>query len=375
MKEGYSALELKQKNRNSIYRLLYDCGCIPKQRIVAELGLSLPTVNQNLDSFIKEGLIKKNGSFGNTGGRRAIGYEIVNDAKVAVGVDLNKNHFSIVVVDLKGNILSSIKQYQKFANNEDYYEMIGDSVENVLQKADVMDERILGVGIAVQGIISNKSDYVSYGEILNITGETKESIGKYIKYPKSLYHDSDAAAFAEYCYNKKESERVYLSLSTNLGGAIIGPDNFNYKGKYGRARVEHMTIEPYGKRCYCGQYGCADAYCSTHVLTDTVEDEQLETFFCKLKQGDRDTKAVWNQYMEKLSVVINNVCMMYDCNIVLGGYLGEYLDDYFEELKKITYNRNSFDCTRDYLCKSHVKIEPVAIGAAFKYIERFISEI
>lgn len=375
MKEYSLGTELKQKNRNSVYHLIHKLRCIPRQRIVSELGLSLPTVTQNLNDLIDEGLLCEKGSFGNTGGRRAKGYDIVPDARAAVGVDINKNHYSVVVLDLLGQKMASSRVFTKFENTDAYYETIGKAVDAAISEAGVSSENILGVGIAIQGIVNADNTVISYGEIQGITRERIERIGKYINYPKKLFHDSDMAAFAEFWHNQEGKETVYLSLSTNLGGAIVQSQQANHTGAFGKARIEHMTIVPDGKPCYCGQFGCADAYCSTTVLTDMMPDGRLQSFFKALKECDKHICAAWDEYLDKLAIVINNARIMYDCDVVLGGYMGEYLDEYLDELKRRAYSRNSFDKSIDYLQLCHVKSEPVCVGAALQYVEQFISSV
>lgn len=368
-------MELKLKNRNGIYRLIHRSGCVSKQKIVTELGLSLPTVTQNLVDLMAEGLVREQGSFGNTGGRRARGYAVVPDARLAVGVDLNRQHCSAVLVDLEGNVLAQRRDYKPFENTHAYYQAMAMLVEALLSENGVQPAQLLGVGIAVQGIVTPDGRGVSYGEIQNITGEALDRIGGGLPYDMVLLHDSDMAAFAEHWSADPGERAVYLSLSTNLGGAIINADELRHAGSFGLARLEHMTLVPDGKRCYCGQSGCADAYCATSVLTEATEDGRLSTFFRELEAGNEATAVVWDDYLNKLAIVLNNACMLFDCPVVLGGYLGEYLEPYMEELKRRAYRRNSFDRNRDYLRLAAVRQEPVAVGAALHYIARFIESV
>ena len=375
-KELSAGQELKQKNRNNIYKLIHRRGVVSKQDIVRELGLSLPTVTQNLTDLLREGLICEQGSFGNTGGRRARGYAVVPRAKVAVGVDINARRCAIVILDLHGTIIGNRREYCRFSNTDEYYKMVSNLIEELIDSCSVDRNTILGVGIATQGIMNPEKNRIVYGEILGITGTTRDTIGKYIPYPRVLLHDSDMAAFAEAWNSEDDREAVYLSCSTNLGGAIAEKDPGKMRpDRFGRARVEHMTLIPDGKKCYCGQNGCADAYCSTSVLSDYAEDGRLDTFFAELKAGDEGATELWDDYLDKLAILINNTCMMFDSDVIIGGYMGEHMEDYMDDLKNRVYKRNSFDRSRDYVRLCRVKKEPVAVGAALYYIEDFVSNI
>ena len=374
MSEYHLGSELKQKNRNNIYRLLHRKGCLSKQSITRELGLSLPTVTQNLTELTELGLVCEQGSFGNTGGRRAKGYALVPDARVAVGVDMNKRRFSVVLVDLEGRVLGQRRKYTDFENSDRYYQYVADSVEDLLNDSGIPREKILGVAMAVQGIISADRQSVVYGQVLNITGLQRETVAAHIPYPNALFHDSDMAAFAEYWVRQENCRAVYISLSTNLGGALIGPGSAEQE-RFGQARIEHMTLYPGGHRCYCAQRGCADAYCSTSLLTDAADDHRLMSFFTALDAGDSKAKETWEDYKQSLAILVNNARMMFDSPVILGGYLAEYLKDRLDELKAVVYPRNSFDPDSDYLQLARVHSEPIAIGAALQYIEEFLASV
>lgn len=367
--------ELKRKNRNDIYRFLHSHGCASRQLITRELELSLPTVTQNLSELMEEDLVIEKGSFGNTGGRRAKGYSVNPQARFAIGIDINKTRFSAVILDIAGNIHGTIREYIDFNDSDEYYKYVAERVNALISKSNVNKEKILGVGIATQAIIAADKRTVSYGEVLGITGNNVDTIGRYIDYPKQLLHDSDMAAFAELWFNPESKGSLYLSLSTNLGGAYIGDGNNCHSGRFGLARLEHMTLVPNGKKCYCGQNGCADVYCSSGALTGLVPDGRLQSFFDALDNGDEEISEAWDKYLNMLSIVINNARLMFDDNVILGGYLAEHIDKHLKELQKRTYKLNSFDKNADYIQLCRQKVEPVCVGAALQFIEAFISSI
>ena len=67
--------------------------------------------------------------------------------------------------------------------------------------------------------------------------------------------------------------------------------------------------------------------------------------------------------------------MLLDCNIILGGYVGEYIDPYLEDLKALTAKLSGFETTADYLLPCRYKKEAIAAGAALNYIAKFVKSI
>ena len=61
--------EVRKYNKNRIFKLIYNSSAISRQEIADTLGLSLPTINQNIKLLKDSGLIVMEGSFDSTGGR------------------------------------------------------------------------------------------------------------------------------------------------------------------------------------------------------------------------------------------------------------------------------------------------------------------
>ena len=96
-----------------------------------------------------------------------------------------------------------------------------------------------------------------------------------------------------------------------------------------------MTLhaEPDARRCYCGRIGCVNAYLSTSILAETAEGD-LQHFFDELP-NNRDYHAVWEEYLENLSLAIHNLNMCFNRRVIIGGYLGQYIDPYLEDVRKL----------------------------------------
>lgn len=91
------------------------------------------------------------------------------------------------------------------------------------------------------------------------------------------------------------TDAFYISLSNNIGGAILIGQKV-YKGEGPRSgEVGHMTIIPDGRECYCGQRGCFETYCNASILSD-LSDGDLTLFFEKLEAGDKACMEAWKEY-------------------------------------------------------------------------------
>lgn len=132
-----------------------------------------------------------------------------------------------------------------------------------------------------------------------------------------------------------------------------------------------MRLEKNGRRCYCGNYGCFDAYCNTLILKDAAGGE-LKDFFAGIDQGNREYERILDEYVERLSDAVFNIRMLYDDTVLIGGELGEYADYFIEKVWGIL---DSQDIYREESAKDYVKVcedgeNVIAIGAAMYYINQ-----
>lgn len=134
---------------------------------------------------------------------------------------------------------------------------------------------------------------------------------------------------------------VYLSLSNSVGGAILTGGAL-YGGDHLRAgEFGHNTLVPDGRPCYCGKKGCLDAYCPAKVLSQ-LTDGNLALFFDGLRSGNAALQTAWNEYLSYLAVAVNNLRMTFDCDVIVGGYVGGFLAEFGEPLREMLVERNTF---------------------------------
>ena len=367
-------IELKKINRNNIYRTLIENKVLSKQEIAYRLQISVPTVTQNVNELMEEGLVEETGEFASTGGRKPKMISSIPGARVALGLDITKNHVNLLAVDLETNVLDSVRRRIPFEDKKEYYQLLADMIDRMAEKLQTVPEHILGIGISVPAIVGGEDNFEIQSSLLTAVSSLYRELSAYLKYSCHFINDANAGGFAELYLKKIRRTTLYLSLSNSVGGAVItdgkiNPGYHNRSGEFG-----HMTLIPGGRKCYCGQNGCVDTYCSALILANET-DGNLKEFFAQLEKGNERIKAVWDEYLDYLAIVVNNLNVCYDCDIILGGYVGEYMEPYIEDIRNRVKSRCMFQTDATYLHSSRLKAEAAAFGAALYYISEFINKV
>lgn len=375
MNKSITPNQIKQNNRNLIYQFIYKRGKVSQQDISYELHLSRPTVTTNLSALEEEGLIQKSGQIDSQFvGRKASGYSIVPDFRVSIGVEILKNEVKMIAVDLYGKKIDRGVFNIPYQNEDTYYKDVCQNILTFKNTLDVEDEQVLGIGFAMQALISPDQRTIIYGKILSCTGLTIDSFSKYLPYPCIFIHDANSAAISEMWIAPELQNAFYLSLSKHLGASIISNRTI-LTGKHGHSStIEHIQIQPDGKLCYCGKSGCMETLCS---LTALLEDgESLDNFFKLYHQGDITVKKRWKLYLSNLAKCINLLHLVHDTDFILGGYLAPYLcDDDIQFLHDEIQQMTPFDEPQDFILISKMPKHNIAIGAALPYIQEFLEQL
>ncbi len=390
MRRGTNSLEVKRLNRNRVFRYINDRSETSMPDISAALDISGPTVLTIVKELKDAGVVEEVGELQSTGGRKAKAIAAVKDVRYAVGMDITANHVGMVYTNLERKVGAHERIRRTFSCTDTYFQEIGEILEEFIEKNQVPGKKIEGVGISLPGIVDRQENLLTQSHILRLENISREKWARYIPYPCELLNDANAAALAEdECCKKPESNMVYLSLSNSVGGSVILADEMKsnngirsdedggamYMGNNWRSgEFGHMVIHPGGRDCYCGKKGCLDAYCSALSLS-RLEDGDLRAFFGKLESGHEEYRKIWEEYLDNLAIVIDNLRMCFDCEVVLGGYVGNYMDPYIERLRAVVAGRNIFGGDGEYVRVCRCREEASAYGAALYQIERYISKI
>lgn len=370
--EKITPAEQKRLNKSRVYAYIYQHKQTSKQELSTELNLSLPTVSQNLKDLLSCGLIEKGGLFESESGRRPQIIQCCSDAKIAIGVDVLKETMKITAVNLFGAIIQTASFDIQYQNNEGYYLKFKELVYGFIDSLPHEKERILGIGIATQGIVSDDGASIIYGKIMNNSGLSLQAFSKHLDYPCYLIHDAEAAASAELWFNPNISDAVYLGLNRNIGGAVI-IDRKLHRSRFSQCgSIEHVSINPKGRLCHCGRKGCLEAYCSGANL-EKKAGMPLEEFFEGLRRKEPELQRVWKQYLRSLAVFIDNIRFIISGVIILDGWVASYFTQEDYEMIENAIQKSEFTELR--LIPGSCKGNASALGAALYYIDDFLKSI
>lgn len=371
---SFSASSLPVRSR--IYRTLYNSsGFCSKQTLAASCEVSMPTLYQNLNELMEDGLVRYSGEGRSTGGRKAQGLDIVPEARIAVGLAVSEDHLRLVAVDLRLHELAYRKlPFNLAAGLSADSSALPAIVDSFLTDNSLDPRRMLGVGITIPGILTPDHTGLFFAPTLGLRDIPLQVFTRDIPYPVHVDNDGSASGHAECFIRGGDQNMAYLSLEDGVGGAVLMAGR-PYPGDHARSgEFGHICVEPGGLPCRCGKHGCLEAYCSARRI-ENLFGVDGEAFFRGVENHDPQYENLLFDMLRHLAVGINSIHMVLDCDVVLGGFLSEYLQPYLPVLRSYILAGNPFEQDASFVQLSSLRRHITPLGAALYFVRDFVSSV
>ena len=362
--------------RSRIYRTLYDAhDFVSRQSLAASCGISMPTLYQNLNELMEDGLVRYSGEERSTGGRRAQGLDIVPDARVSVGISVTEHRLRFVAADLRLRELAYKAvdfDITALLNNGD--EDLARALEQFLDEAGIDRAKLLGVGVTLPALLSSDSSSIQFAPTLGMRDVPISGLIRKIPYPTYVDNDGSASGHAEGFVRRERKDMAYLSLEYGVGGAVLIDGTLHRGAKGHSGEFGHICVEPGGLRCNCGKHGCLEAYCSPLRVEQTL-GATLEEFFQGVEEHRLEYEELLYDMLRHLAVAVNSIHLTLDCDVILGGFFSEYLQPYLPILRRYVLAGNPFEENADFVQLSSLRRHITPLGAALFFIREFVRRV
>lgn len=190
---------------------------------------------------------------------------------VVIGADLGGTHLRAATVDGRGRICERTKQ--RTPRDERADEIVRALVavaRQFEQRSREYGQKIRSLSVAVPGTVQTESGVVMKAPNLpSLNGfRLGTALASELEYPVVVENDVNAAAVGEAWRGaaREFGTSICVMLGTGVGGGVI-LNNRLWRGIDGTAaEIGHITVEPYGAPCGCGNRGCLEVYASATAI-------------------------------------------------------------------------------------------------------------
>lgn len=325
--------------RHNAAAVMAALGAGPRSRaeIAAVTGLTRATVGSIVDELRSGGLLTEQGARVPRGvGRPGIDVALDPSGGAGVGVEINVDGLSAVLVDLTGNVRhrASRPGDQRDRRAADVLRAAARLVDEAIGEAERLGLVARGVGVAVPGLVDLDAQVLrvapnlGWREIAVPERMTRAGAGAWPAV--TLDNEANLAALGELWSGGAGSRDSFVLVNGDVGvGAGVVLDGRLHRGSRGfSGELGHLPVAPEGPECRCGARGCLEQVAGldwilrTAGLEDLVRSgvDPMSALVAELAAGDAGANAGVAAAGAALGVGISALVNLFDVDtVVLGG--------------------------------------------------------
>ena len=265
------------QKEKSVLRVIRDLGEVSRSDLVKLTGLSAPTVTRITDTLISQHLVSHKEYAESTGGRPAelLCFESKNN--YVIGIEIGGNYVRAALSDLDREFVFEIqKSFEVGSQLEEIIEIVGVIIQNLVARAQKQNKKLLGIGIAICGIVDKNTEEVVYSPVLDWKNiNLKNRLKQYTDLPISIGNVANLIAQGELYYGlgKTFSNFVAINLEYGIGAGIVVDNNLIFGIDGFSGEIGHTIVQLKGARVGReGLAGSLEAYASTYGILDVVNE-------------------------------------------------------------------------------------------------------
>ncbi|WP_284972838.1 sugar metabolism global transcriptional regulator Mlc [Atlantibacter hermannii] len=273
--------QIKQTNAGVVYRLIDQLG--PVSRIdlsrLAQLAPASITkiVREMIEAhLVQETEIQEPGSRG----RPAVGLMVETEAWHYLSVRINRGEINLALRDLSSKLVVEEQLALAQQDTTPLLERIITHIDQFFIRHQQKLERLTAIAITLPGIIDTENGIVHrmpFYDVLEMplgpALETRTGV------PVFIQHDISAWTMAESLFGASRGARdvIQVVIDHNVGAGVVTDGRLLHAGSSSLVEIGHTQVDPYGKRCYCGNHGCLETIASIDSVLELAQQRMNQS--------------------------------------------------------------------------------------------------
>lgn len=278
---------VKQFNLARLFKIIVEYGLISRTQLVDVSKLAAGSVTKLSRILIEQGLVHEVAQQESERGRKAILLAPKSDDIQILAARADREFLYVGLCDLSGNLLHRIAVPINVQSEADFVAQITKTLSSFLEQQTALIRHIIGIGITMPGLVNAELGIVNFMPHIPVNQlALGDILQRELNLPVYLNSFSSAMALAEKqigaSFHSKNS--LFVEVHNGVGAGII--INHELYSGTGVGEIGHIQIDPLGKRCVCGNYGCLETIVSDSALAQRYAHRVTHLDSNKISIGD-----------------------------------------------------------------------------------------
>ena len=212
-------------------------GSLTRVELAGITGLTAPAIANITRRLLQDGMIEEAGQRRGGRGQPPTKLKIRRDACYSIGVNIDRDHVTIVLVDFSAQTLARVSEEIAYALPDQVRALYARSVEAMIAEAEVEPSKIVGIGVALPDDLGSvdlpgrPAAYTAWESV-----DLADMFAAPLDLPVFVENDAAAAAMGEMQlgHGQRHNSFFYLLISLGLGGGLVVDGNY-VRGAEGRS--------------------------------------------------------------------------------------------------------------------------------------------
>ncbi len=269
--------EMRERNLAVILNALHHSAPISRSGLASNTGLNKATVTSLIRELASANFIRELEEIPSENvGRPATGLGLDPNAGCIISIDIGVDYISAIVTDFTAEVLWRQNVATTTLVNEDaILERSFELAEKAYKISINQPGHIFGISWGVPGLVDMATGTLLFAPNLGWKDVPLRNLAE-AKFDIPVYVDNEAklAALGEAYFGTAQGQDtvLYVSSGVGIGGGIVINGHIlsgasGFAGEFG-----HITMEPDGPPCKCGNYGCWETLASQRALFRSIRD-------------------------------------------------------------------------------------------------------
>jgi predicted NBD/HSP70 family sugar kinase len=357
----------------NILRTIKDRGSISRTDLQQVTGLSWGTITNTTRELLERNFIREEGATASKAGRKPMRLALNPARHSLIGVEITPELVRCLAMNLAGDALWY--ETAHVSHDEEPESVLDRTADIVRRGLSAVSSRLcLGIGVAVPGTLNVKLGAVVRAPRLHKWKDVpvRDRLQAKLNAAIRVERIANCLALAERWFGEASAAEDVLCI--NLGDGVgmgILHDGEIYRGAQQMAgEFGHVTLDPNGPLCACGDHGCVEAYCSLHAVIENLraakayrDNMNIADIVSAANAGDPAIKTVFAQMGEKLGLGVANLIDLFNPTLViLSGQLAPAADLFLPAVRE-QISKHAYKQASQRILISTLGDRAVAIGA------------
>ncbi|WP_177222408.1 ROK family protein [Paenibacillus sp. UNC496MF] len=304
------------------------------------------TISNLISELLDETLVMEKGNLEEDrrrAGRKSVALAFHPNACNTLAVHMNAREVQIGLANIHGTV-QTLRRYEISleSGQSAFIERLISEIDACIAESE--EVTIAAIGLGLVGLVHFESgtylskDHLGWKDV-PLAALLRERLGL----PVYIDNNIRTMTMGEKMFGagRTLTDFLLIYIGPGIGSGLVIGDRLYRGGSTGAGEFGHMTYNPDGPICHCGNRGCLERYTSLTAIASELDALDEEELLNRVRQSDRQAHEAVSRAGRRIGTVLASYLNMFHVpKVMVAGPLAEEGSPLLEEIRRELYDRS-----------------------------------